>query len=458
MEKTDFETPEQALFRYQVISQVHCQVAAGKVLSKAVKHTAGIKHLCPKGELRKVSKRTIYKWLEAYRQYGFEGLLPASRKRTADSTVLSRYLLDFLVQQKTEDPLVSIPELINRGKILGHIAPLEPVNRVTVWRALNRMGIDTSHRKSMKNRDARRFAYPHRMDMVLCDGKHFRAGVNRLRRVVLFFLDDCTRNILTAVVGTSETASLFLRGLYETLKTYGFMTALFVDRGPGFMANDAVDVLRKLGILFIHGSKGYPQGRGKIERFNRTALEHAIRFFDGNPEVDADCASLEHRLRHYVFCQYAHTPHERLGRQCPAHCFQNDTKALRFAESIDHLRQAFVLYATRRVSFDNVISFNGIQYDVPAGYAGTRITLHRNVLDDAIRIVHDGRLVNILPVDLHSNARCPRATGRYNDDETRPLPPKSCSQLIYERDFSPVVDTQGGFTGLNSHVDQEDKS
>ncbi len=347
MKKTDFVTPKEALFRYQVISMVLIRVSTGGVLSESIESVAGMRHLCPKGEERKVSKRSIYRWLDNYKKHGFKGLLPKKRRQTEDSMVLDRSVLDFFVAQKKNDPLVSIPELINRGKILGHIKPQDAVNRVTVWRALNRIGIQTSHRKSMKNRDSRRFAFPHRMDMVLCDGKHFRAGISRVRRVALFFLDDCTRNVLNVVVGTSETTNLFLRGLYGTIRKYGFMTSLFVDRGPGFKSDDAADMLRKLEILFILGSKGYPQGRGKIERFNRTASEQAIRFFNGNPEVDIDCQSLEQRLRHYIDNQYVNTPHEKLGGQTPLHCFQNDTRPLRFAESDDHLRRTFVLHSTR---------------------------------------------------------------------------------------------------------------
>ncbi len=458
MKKTDFETPAQALLRYQVISQVMSQVASGKVLSKAVKIAAGMEHICPEGKERKVKKRSIYRWLKAFKEQGFQGLLPKPRQQIEDSTALSRSLLDFFIEQKTNDPLVSIPELIKRGKILGHIQPGDAVNRVTVWRALNRMGIDTSHRKSAKRRDCRRFAYPHRMDMVLCDGKHFRAGINRLKRVALFFLDDCTRMVLHVVVGTSETTKLFLRGLFETINKHGFMTAIYVDRGSGFMSHDAVDVLAKLGLVFIHGSKGYPQGRGKIERFNRTALDQAIRLLNGNPEIDADCRSLEQRLSHYIDYQYANAPHESLGMRCPLYCFQNDTRSLRFAQSTAHLQQAFVLHIRRRVSIDNVVSLGGIGYEVPAGYAGTRIVLHRNVLDDSIRIVDHGRLVRILPADLHFNARDKRADGGRDDDGTKPLPPKSSSQIAYERDFAPVVDPDGGFTESTHHSDKEDES
>ena len=454
MKKPDFVTPEEALFRYQVISMVLTRVMTGKVLSKSVKRVAGMKHLRPNGEERKVGKRSIYRWLNEYKQHGFEGLLPKQRKQTEDSAVLDRSLLKFFAGQKEEDPQVSIPELIKRGRLHGHIQPEEIVHRVTVWRALNRMGIDTSHRKSSKTRDSRRFAFPHRMDMLLCDGKHFRAGINRLKRVAFFYLDDSTRNVLNVVVGPSETTNLFLRGLYETIRKYGFMSSLFVDNGSGFASHDAIDVLRKLDILFIHGAKGYPQGRGKIERFNRTAFEQAIRFFNGNPEIDADCQSLEQRLRHYIAEQYANTIHEKLDGQTPLHRFQNDVRSLRFAENDERLRQAFVLHTTRRVSSDNVVKYKSTDYEVPTGYAGTRIMLHRNVLDGSVGMIHQGRLIRIVPVDLHANARDKRGTGK-PDEETASLPPKSSSQIAFERDYKPVVDPDGGFTG-QPHSDKEE--
>ena len=71
----------------------------------------------------------------------------------------------------------------------------------------------------------------------------------------------------------------------------------------------------------------------------------------------------------------------------------------------------------------------------------------KRVLDDCLRIIHHGRLIRIFPVDLHSNARDKRATGYPEDDGMKPLTPKSSSQIAYERDFAPVVDPDGGFTG-----------
>ncbi len=434
-----------ALFRYQVISQVFVRERNGQVRSKAVKAVARLDHFDADNTLRRVSRRSIYRWLAAFEAQGFSGLSPAKRTPVKDSLVLSRPLIHFFKSQKTDDPLASVPELIRRAQINGLVDPDMSINRVTVWRALQRMGIDTRRRKTPKHRDSRRFAYPHRMQMALCDGKHFRAGAARLRRVALFFLDDSSRMGLQVVVGTSETAKLFLRGVYETILDYGLMEALFVDNGSGFIAHDAIDVLRKLGVLFIHGTAGYPEGRGKIERFNRTAGDQLLRLLDGNPQVDPSCGALELRLRHYLRQQYNLTPHESLAQKTPWSCFGDDEKPLRFAEDQKRLHQAFVLHTKRRVSNDNVVSLDGIAYEVIRGYAGTRLTLHRNTLDGSVAMVHQGRLVRLSPLEPHKNARDKRTSHVSDKENTQRIWPPSSAQMAFDRDMRPVIDPDGGF-------------
>jgi len=208
-------SPE-ALFRSRVVSLVLADLQRGYVRAEAVDHAATSDWWTPDGVLRRVSERTVYRWLRAYERDDLAGLEPASRDRTDSSVVLSEGLLSLLAERKRADPTLSIPELLRIARELGVIGHLERVDRTTVYRAARRLGLPVKRRKkSGRDRDMRRFAYPHRMDCNLCDGKHFRAGVARARRVALFFLDDATRLGLEVVVGTAECAELFLRGLYE---------------------------------------------------------------------------------------------------------------------------------------------------------------------------------------------------------------------------------------------------
>ena len=443
--------PEDALFRYQVLSQVLVRKQQGLANSDAIEAVANTSHTTLAGKTRTVSKRSIYRWMADYKDNDFAGLLPSPRK-PVEPSALPQELLNFFKEQKEADPRTSIPELIRRAKALCLVPADEDIDRTTVWRNLHRMGISTKRRKQVKHQNKKRFAYPHRMDMILCDGKHFRAGITRKRRVALFFLDDATRMILGIKVGTAESAQLFLHGLYQVINTYGRMTTMFLDNGPGFIADDTVNVLRKLGILLINGTVAYPEGHGKIERFNQTAGEQILRLLDKNPEVDPGCTALDLRINHYLSNQYVHTPHEGLNKETPWFRFHNDERQLRFFENQNQIRQAFILHETRRVSADNVISFKSTSYEIPSGHAGEAITLRRNALDETLSILHHEKIVTLSPVDLHTNAREKRIITRKTEEQKQL--PKSSAQISYDKEVKPIIDADGGFNAPNQIKDK----
>lgn len=431
----------EALFRFCVVSRVVARIRGDEPRSDAIRAVAADSHTFFDGSPRQISERSIYRWLAAYDALGMTGLEP--RPRRTEPTALSETFTDFLVDEHRGDRSASIPELIRRAKERGIVKPSEIVQRSTVYRTCKRLGLSVARRKKAKHRDSRRFAYPHRMDMVLCDGKHFRAGDRRHKRVALFFLDDATRYVLHAVVGTSETQELFQRGVYECVTKHGFMDAFYVDHGPGFVAEDTLAVFANFNIPLLHGEVAYKEGRGKIERFNRTAKADVLRALDGRPDVDADCGALELRLRHYTEQVYAHRPHESLDGDSPWQRFHHDSKPLRFPDDHHALRRKFEIWIKRRVSTDHVVSVGSIHYEIPKGHAGRIALLRRRLLDGTIGFLHDGKVIDLHPVDLAANARAPRAR-RPADDEPEPVPRKSAADLMFEHDFGPAVGGDGG--------------
>jgi transposase InsO family protein len=429
------------LFRHTLLSQVLNRVYRGQARPEAIEAVAAQRHMDLEGKDRSVSARTLYRWLAAFEQGGGEALAPI--ERSGGPVVLSEALLEFFKAEKLADARASIPELIRRARVTGRIKPGERVGRSTVWRALRHMGVPTGRINTPKALDCRRFAYAHRLDMVLCDGKHFRAGAARLKRVALFFIDDATRFGLEVVVGTSENTALFLRGLYQCILSYGRMTGLFVDNGPGFIALDSIEVARKLPVHLIHGSAGYPQGHGKVERFNRTASEQLLRLLAGNPRIDPQVEALELRLRHFLRERYNHAPHDALDGATPWERFHQDPRALRFYDSSEQLRRNFVLHEQRRVSLDHVVSVDGVAYETPLGYRGRKVMLQRHLLEGGISLLHEGRLVRLAPVDVQANAHDRRARAR--DEPPTPIPPPGAAQMTFDQAFRPVVDEQGGF-------------
>lgn len=307
---------EKALFRYHVVSLVRARRLGGEGLARAVAAVASMTHPAASGELRRVSARTVYRWVRAYGRAGAAALADKRREPGSASRVLAPALLDYLKGERERDRDASIPELLERAEQVGHLASSRDVDRTTVYRALVRMRVPTTRRKKQRGGDQRRFAYAHCMELVLSDGVHFRAGASRKKRVACFFLCDATRFGLHVVVGPSESAALFLRGFHEVLLRYGRPGILYLDHGPGFIANSVAEVCRRLEIALIHGQVKYPEGHGKIEKLNQTARAKVLRGLD-RADVDPDYDALELRLSYWLRERYNHTPHESLKRPRP---------------------------------------------------------------------------------------------------------------------------------------------
>jgi putative transposase len=449
----------EALFRHGVVSQVLGRVLGGELQDAVIVDVASRSHRAANGSKRSTSRRTVYRWLSAFATGGVAALEPAPRARTATSEVLSEPFVEFLRAEKDEDPHASVPEIIRRAREEGVLAEDEQIDRVSVWRACQRMGLPLGQRSTKKDRDSRRFAYPHRMLMVLCDGKYFRAGIGRVRRIALFFIDDATRYVMAVVVGTDgESTELFLRGLYELLRSVGLLDVLFLDNGPGFISDDTHAVVAALGIHLVLGTAGYPEGHGKIEKFHQTAWAGVLRGLC-RPEIDPSPRVLELRLRHFLFEQYNRRPHEALDGQTPQQRWDADPRRLRMPESDADLREKFVVTETRKVSHDHIVSVGGVDYEVPRGHGGTRLSVRRHVLEGTLSVLHQERFVRLHPVDLAANATARRGKPGADHDEAQTPAPRTAAMRAFDRSFGPVVSPDGGFLAPvrdDDHHDQKD--
>lgn len=307
---------DKALLRYHVVSLVRARRLAGVRLARAVEEVASLRHPTAAGEPRRVSARTVYRWVARYERGGADALADERRGSERASRVLSPQLLRYLADERERDRDASIPELLERAEQVGLLGAWRDVDRTTVYRALVRMGVATARRKGQRGGDQRRFDYAHRMELVLCDGVHFRAGATRKRRVACFYLCGATRFGLHVVVGPSESAALFLRGFHEVLLRYGRPGILYLDHGPGFIANAVTEVCRRLDLALVHGRAKYPEGHGKIEKFNQTVRSRVLRGL-ARADVDPAYGALELRLSYWLRERYNHHPHESLVRPRP---------------------------------------------------------------------------------------------------------------------------------------------
>ena len=449
--KQDKIAREKALFRYSVVSQVFVLRARGIGSSKAILEISKKRHLDPNGKLKTVSKRSLYYWVKDYKHGEFDGLFNNKKAEIEGSKSLEKKFEDFLIIQKTDDPEVSIPEIIKRAA-KKKLIERKSISRTTVWRYCIRKNLPTTRVSLVRHKDMRRFSYKHRMQMVLCDGKHFKVGVKRKKRVAMIFLDDATRYALHGIVGTSESKLLFLRGLYQTIMRHGKMTILFVDNGSGFIAKDTLEICARLGITLIHGEAGYPEGHGKIERFNQTFKKQFLRYLDRSIEEDGNLGSLNLRVRTYLKEDYGKDRHETI-KDTPDNRFKSDSRPLEFPASAETLKNYFILREKRKVSKDNIVKADGGYYEMPLGYASTTQEIRRQVIDQKYYFLHHGKLIELHSVDTEKNARTRRIKSSKPTEMTNALKGVSSAEMTYREKFAPVINSDGGFNKKEKKYD-----
>ena len=108
------------------------------------------------------------------------------------------------------------------------------------------------------------------------------------RRAVLFaLLDDHSRYVVGHRWGHGED-TLGMHALHDAVKTHGCPQRLYCDNGSAYSSAQLAWSAAVLDIKLVHSAPGRPQGRGKIERWNRTVRDQFL------VEVDPTrCTSLE---------------------------------------------------------------------------------------------------------------------------------------------------------------------
>jgi transposase InsO family protein len=174
--------------------------------------------------------------------------------------------------------------------------------------------------------------------------------------------DDYSRKILGYDIRPDETAFSFtdvVEIAIENAREEGHlmdkneMPSLYTDNGSGFVSEVMSGYLEAHGIRHIFGTPYHPQGRGKIERFNRSIKEKLCLVVYCSPE------ELKKAVAEAITI-YNATPHESLGNVSP-----NDAYAGRKEEILKARQEKKQLTLERRKKY-NLEGRNINQTDDPS--------------------------------------------------------------------------------------------
>jgi putative transposase len=383
-----------ALFRYSLVRPLADPRLSAPQRGELVRSLAARQHVGPAGELVWVSRSTLDRWARTLRLDGFEALVPRPREvspRTAAA------LLELAVALKRERPARTATQV---ARIMQERHGQGPSAR-TLQRHFARLSLGR-HRDAVGQPQVfGRFQADFPNELWICDGLHagtVRGPTIEGRPTVLFaILDDHARYVVTGRWGFAEDTLGLQAALHDAVKVHGCPAGFYCDNGSAFISRQLAWSLAVLDIKIVHSRPGRPQGRGKIERWNRTCREEFLVEIETGAGTSGSPISSLAELNRLFSAWLHHGYHQRV------HSETGQTPAARYHDRVadapparrpgtQALRRAFLWRETRTVTSWRTVSLLGNHYEVDAALVGNQIDLLFNPFNlDRIDVEYHGR-------------------------------------------------------------------
>jgi putative transposase len=407
---TDPDRQAVALFRYGVIADMVHLPLQHRGLYKLLHEKAEREYNIPGSLRRRVAAETIRGWLRAYRNGGFDALLPRQRADHGSTRSIPANVVDLLCQLKDDEPTLTIPLLIRRVRERHRDVVREELllAESTVHRLLARRGLTRKRPDTPTSKDHRRFEYEAAGELWMSDvmyGPKLREPGGRLRQTYLIaLLDDATRLVPYAAFALSEGTIAYLKVLEQAVRRRGIPKRLYVDNGSAFRSRQLGVVCAKLGIALIHARPYTPQGKGKMERWFRTVRMQCLPLMAAGPLTSLDTMNRE--LAAWIEGEYHHAPHRGLHNDTPADKWARTSEHVRMPES--NVSELFLSEQRRRVQKDRTVTLDGVAFEVDAALVGDHVILRYDPAKApdkrTVEIWHQGRRIEIARrVDVLAN-------------------------------------------------------
>jgi len=341
-----------------------------------------VRELCRR---RKVSPKTLYKWVKRYKQGGFEALADRSRKprsspgRTGDADEAR------VVALRQEHPAWGgrkisrrLADLAGADDAAGEVRVPAPS---TVTGILRRHGL-LDPEQSDKHTPITRFERERPNDLWQMDFKgHFPlagSGAAGPRCHPLTVLDDHSRFCVGLRACCDERERTVRSELAALFRAYGLPACVLCDNGPPWGWDEPwchtilSAWLIRLGIVVTHGRPRHPQTQGKDERFHRTLKAEVLggaagRVFDGP-------AHAQREFDGWRDVYNLSRPHEALALATPATRYRPSPRP--YPEELPPIEYG-PGDAVRKVNKDGYFGYKGGWYKVSQAFARQPIAVRR---------------------------------------------------------------------------------
>jgi putative transposase len=396
-----------AIYRATVIGPLMHRVLTHGQLAVALRALSEQRFRPPGAEsTRTYSVPTLERWLYAFRQEGLAGLRPAQRSDRGFAQDLSDELRTLLLDIRREHPDASVPlilrTLTDEGRLEEGTVSEPTVRRLYAAAGLRRRAASPQDEPRTRLRwQAERPGALWHGDVCHVTGCSVAGKETPIR--IHGLLDDASRYVVALEAHATEKEVDMLGMTVDALRRHGRPDALYLDNGSTYRGEILKTACARLGITLLHAKPYDPQARGKMERFWRTLRQGCLTYLG----AVASLADINTTLRAFLDKRYHPAPHAGLLGKSPDKVYAARPAGEGVVEETA-LRVALTERARRRVSGDNIVSVDGIAWQLDQGYLAGQVVLVARCFvapGEPPWVEHEGKRLLLHPVDPARNGR-----------------------------------------------------
>lgn len=339
-----------------------------------------------------ISKRSIYRYEEKYREGAFDGLRPKNREKRRSQALPDNYeeIVGEAIQLKREVPRRSVRQIIRILESEGY-APPGVIRASTLQRYLYNAGLGVKQMKrytEKRETTSRRFCRAHRNELWQGDikyGPDIRLSDGRLVKTYLSSLiDDHSRYIVQSEFYDNQRQEVVEDTFHKAILKHGKCDSCYLDNGTQYTSNQLHTALAKLGIRVLHAKIRACESKGKIEKFHQKVDQFIAEIKVAHVH---SLEELNRRWKIFLEQDYQKEAHDGIreyyksygvtipsGGISPLQEWNRDTRGLVFLDTAV-VSEAFLHHETRRLDNAGCFSFGDVRYEVSVALANAEVEI-----------------------------------------------------------------------------------
>lgn len=391
-----------ALMRYSVISPIISGLWDDYDSLTAFFNDASAKGvISPDGSVKHFAPQTIERWFRSYKNGGFDALIPAGRVDQGQPRKLDADIQEQIRYLKTNYPRMSAASIFRQLQDNGSIKS-GSVSESTINRFVNQLALEM---KTTTNRDMRRYERPH-INEVWCGdssvGPYLKTDDGKKHKVyIIALIDDASRFIVGIDVFFNDNFVNLMSVMKSAVAKYGRPQMFNFDNGSSYKNKQMELLAARIGSVLHYDQPYTPTQKAKIERWFRTMKSQWMSALDMRDFHSLD--ELRGNLLAYVQ-KYNQSVHSSLNGKTPQDRYFSEPNLFHRLSDED-IEHSFLLEIERKVSADNVITIDQVEYEVDCRFSKQHIKLRYSPdLDDIYIVEADGTLTPIRLLNKVENA------------------------------------------------------